>query len=353
MRILITGAAGFVGAAIINHIVQHHNDIDLLGIDNFSRPGSEANRLILKKLGVDLRHADIRCPSDLALLPSVDWVIDAAALPSVTAGIELDGASRQLMDVNLFGTVNLLEYCRQHNAGFVLISTNRVYNISQLAALPLRSGVSRFDLDLEQSLPRGLSAEGLTEAFSTAPPVSLYGASKLCAETLVREYGLTFNLPVWVNRCGILAGAGQFGRPDQGILAYWLHSWCLKRPLKYIGFNGIGHQVRDCLHPDDLAALILSQIQTKPCSENVYNVGGGKEWTFSLLELSNWCNRRWGPHNVASEPETRAFDVPWLSMDAERARVQFCWNPRKNLSHILTEMGQHAEDNPDWLDKTL
>jgi CDP-paratose 2-epimerase len=63
-----------------------------------------------------------------------------------------------------------------------------------------------------------------------------------------------FDFPVHVNRCGVLAGAGQFGKADQGIFAFWVHSYRNKRPLKFIGFDGAGHQVRDCLHPSDLAS---------------------------------------------------------------------------------------------------
>ena len=353
MRILITGVAGFVGTALAQQFKLSLSGIEILGIDNFSRPGSEINRSTLKKMGVELRHGDIRCSSDLALLPGVDWVIDAAALPSVTAGIDTPGASRQLMEVNLIGTINLLEYCRRHSAGFVLISTNRVYNITSLADLPLNSGQTRFELNTSSWLPDGTSLKGLSESFSTASPNSLYGTSKLCAENLAREYGLAFDMPVWINRCGILAGAGQFGRPDQGILAYWLHSWLYKKPLKYIGFGGGGHQVRDCLHPQDLAQLLCKQLHKSPALENIFNIGGGQENTFSLMELSGWCTDRWGPHSVESVPDTRQFDVPWLAMDSRLASSQFDWSPQTSLTDILSDIGQHAEDNPDWLDKTI
>jgi CDP-paratose 2-epimerase len=90
-------------------------------------------------------------------------------------------------------------------------------------------------------------------------PISLYGSTKLASEALALEYGATFNLPVFVNRCGVLAGTGQFGRADQGIFAYWLNSHLRRRPLKYIGFGGHGHQVRDCLHPRDLVPLLEKQ----------------------------------------------------------------------------------------------
>src|SRR6185312_13208555 len=97
---------------------------------------------------------------------------------------------------------------------------------------------------------------GVAENFSTQAPVSLYGSAKLASELLSLEYGEAFGFPVFVNRCGVLAGAGQFGKADQGIFSFWIHSWKSKRPLKYIGFGGQGHQVRDCLHPRDLTTLL-------------------------------------------------------------------------------------------------
>src|SRR6266540_7500214 len=84
----------------------------------------------------------------------------------------------------------------------------------------------------------GLSSEGVAENFSTSPPLSLYGATKLASEVMALEYGEAFDLPIWINRCGVLAGAGQFGQPDQGIFAFWINSYLRRQPLKYIGFDG-------------------------------------------------------------------------------------------------------------------
>jgi CDP-paratose 2-epimerase len=92
------------------------------------------------------------------------------------------------------------------------------------------------------------SANGPDIDFSATPPLSLYGSTKLASELLALEYGDTFSLPVWINRCGVMAGAGQFGRADQGIFSFWIQSYLHKRPLKYIGFDGSGSQVRDALH---------------------------------------------------------------------------------------------------------
>ena len=76
------------------------------------------------------------------------------------------------------------------------------------------------------------------------------------------EYGDAFGFPVWINRCGVLAGKGQFGKADQGIFSFWIRSWKENRPLKYIGFDGKGSQVRDCLHPKDLLPVLKKQMET-------------------------------------------------------------------------------------------
>ena len=256
MKILVSGVCGFVGSTLARALLQSGRGHQVIGFDNFIRPGSETNRAELKALGVKLFHGDLRAASDLETLPACDWVIDAAANPSVLAGVDGRTSSRQLIEHNLGGTVNMLEYCKQHRAGFILLSTSRVYAIAPLAALAVEAVDGAFRPARGAALPPGLTAAGLDETFATLAPVSLYGATKLASEALALEYGETFQLPVFINRCGVLAGAGQFGRPDQGIFAYWLNSHLRRRPLKYIGFGGLGHQVRDCLHPRDLVPVL-------------------------------------------------------------------------------------------------
>jgi CDP-paratose 2-epimerase len=77
---------------------------------------------------------------------------------------------------------------------------------------------------------------------------------------MAMEYAHANDTPLIINRCGVMAGGGQFGRADQGIFSWWIHRWQAKKSLSYCGFGGRGLQVRDCLHPDDLADLILLQI---------------------------------------------------------------------------------------------
>ncbi len=137
MKILITGVCGFTGSTLAQTFQEFDSTVELCGIDNLVRAGSEQNRVLLKASGVSLFHGDVRCPSDLDMLPEVQWVIDAAANASVLAGVSGKSSSRQLLEHNLVGTINLLEYCKKNSAGLILLSTSRLYSIAPLISLPL------------------------------------------------------------------------------------------------------------------------------------------------------------------------------------------------------------------------
>lgn len=353
MKLLITGICGFVGKTLATSLLKEQEGLEVIGVDNLIRPGSELNRPKLAELGIKFFHADIRSSSDLDVLPPADYVIDAAANASVLAGLGQQGASRQLLEHNLGGTINLLEYCRKHRAGFILLSTSRVFSIAPLAALEIEVVAKAFRPRAQQSWPAGCSLEGIAENFSTQPPISLYGSTKLASEILAFEYGSAFAFPVWCNRCGVLTGAEQFGRTDQGIFSYWIHAYASNKVLKYTGFNGTGHQVRDALHPEDLVPVLRRQMATgSPTLEAPLNFGGGAANSMSLAQLTDWCAARFGRHPVAAEPAPRPFDIPWLVMDSRAAARRWAWKPRRNLESILEELGRHAEQNPDWLERT-
>jgi len=354
VKILVTGACGFVGSTLAAALAAQSDasvaPVKIIGLDNLSRIGSEINRPKLAALGINCFHGDLRCPEDLRQLPRVDWVIDAAANPSVLAGIDGKSSSRSVFDHNLVSTINLLEYCKEHHAGFMLLSTSRVYSIAPLAQLPMVQKDGAFVVDDLQPLPTGASGRGVSEDFSTTPPISLYGSSKLASEILALEYGQTFDFPVWINRCGVLAGAGQFGRADQGIFAFWINAYLRRRPLKYIGFGGYGWQARDALHPLDLLPVLKKQFAfagTPP--RRIYNFGGGPAGAMSLLQLSEWCQQRFGAHPVTADLAERKFDIPWMVMDYSRATADWNWRPQIALAKILDEIAAHAERNPDWL----
>jgi CDP-paratose 2-epimerase len=351
MRILISGVCGFVGSTLARGLAAAGGH-EILGFDNFIRPGSETNRDALKQCGVKLFHGDLRAASDLEPLPKVDWVIDAAANPSVLAGVDGRTSSRQLIEHNLGGTVNMLEFCKAHRAGFILLSTSRVYAIAPLAALETVVENQAFRPAPSAHLPAGLSVAGVAETFSTQAPVSLYGATKLASEALALEYGETFGFPVFVNRCGVLAGAGQFGRADQGIFAYWINSWLHRRPLKYIGFGGHGHQVRDCLHPRDLLPVLAQQFTAPkiPATDRVANFSGGSASAMSLRQLSDWCSAHLGAHQVGVDATPRPFDIPWMVLDSAKAARLWRWRPAIATASILDEIAGHAQAHPGWLD---
>jgi len=366
MRILVTGACGFVGGRILRRLRESLENAELAGFDNLCRAGSEQNRSTLKELGVKFFHGDVRSASDFESLPEVDWVVDAAANPSVLAGVDGRTSSRQVIEHNLLGTANMLEFCRAHGAGFVLLSTSRVYGVESLRGLPLRTTAARLELDEGRPLPAGVSARGVSEEFSTAPPLSLYGVSKKASEDLALEYAGAFKFPVWINRCGLMAGAGQFGKPDQGIVAFWVHSWREGRPLKYLGFGGHGHQVRDALHPDDLAALLLKQLRagssavgtngapgTRAEVPRALNVSGGLESAFSLAELSAWCASRFGrKRDVVGDGGERPFDIGWLILDDSKARAAWGWKPEITREALFEEVARFAEATPAWMEKS-
>jgi CDP-paratose 2-epimerase len=163
------------------------------------------------------------------------------------------------------------------------------------------------------------------------------------------EYGSTFGFPVWINRCGVLAGAGQFGTAEQGIFSYWLHAHAARLRLRYIGFGGRGYQVRDAFHPEDLADLLTSQMRRDPPQDAIYNAGGGASNTMSLAQLTGWCDDRFGKHEPESDLQARPYDIPWLVMDSSRIAREFGWVPKRSLPSILDEIATHVRNNPDWL----
>lgn len=372
LKLLLTGICGFVGSTLAREIRKQHPSWDLIGIDNFCRAGSELNRtLIEKELQIEFYRGDIRSQSDIDALPAADFVIDCAANPTVLAGVDGKTSARQLVEHNLLGTVNLLDYCARHSAGFILLSTSRVYSIAGLTSFetvlkqssdsdaPLGVPFDRYTPSNPESYPQGFSDNGIEETFSCEPPSSLYGTTKTASELLALEYGSMNEFPVWINRCSVMGGAGQFAHPAQGIFGFWIHSFRESRPVKYIGFDGLGHQVRDGFHPRDLLPILEKQIaepaaSTKP---RITNLGGGLKNSASLAELTAWCKSRFPSSKTEipapeTKPEVRKFDLPWYVSDNSRAKKAWGWTPQTSLPELCEEIAKFAEENPDWLAMT-
>jgi len=211
VKLFITGICGFTGFTLARKLAEEGWVSEVRGIDNLSRPGSRIHRKPLEELGIEVIIGDIREPAALNHAEGCDWVIDAAAQPSVLAGVDGKSSSREVVEHNLYGTINILEFCKTKGAGFVLLSTSRVYSLEALGGIEVEPEGLAYQPVGE--FPDGFSKKGIAEHFSTEAPLSLYGATKRASEQMALEYGATFDFPVWINRCGVLAGAHQFGHP--------------------------------------------------------------------------------------------------------------------------------------------
>src|SRR3954470_4808978 len=247
-RVLVTGGSGFVGASLCIGLAERHPDWTISAFDNLKRRGSELNLARLRAAGVRFVHGDVRSPGDLLALDHVDAIVECSAEPSALAGVH--DSPDYLVQSNLFGAYHCLELARRDHAQFVFISTSRVYPYAALDALPYVETETRFELQ----------TPGVAEDFPLEGPRTLYGATKLAAEHLVTDYAAVLQLPTVINRCGVIAGPWQMGKVDQGVFTYWVLAHQMRRPLQYIGYGGLGKQVRDLIHVDDVVALIDLQV---------------------------------------------------------------------------------------------
>jgi CDP-paratose 2-epimerase len=345
MKILITGGAGFVGSNLALAYREKYPASMIVVLDNLKRRGSELNLPIFKQRGITFVHGDIRQPSDLTdHAGNVDLLIEASAEPSVLAGIA--ASPTYPIHTNLIGTLNCLEYARQRVGSFIFLSTSRVYSIKPLSNIHLCDGPTRFEIAHHQTI-QGVSTFGIAENFPNHLPRSLYGATKLASEMMIQEYVELYGLRAVINRCGVIAGPGQFGRVDQGVFTLWVANHVLGKPLTYTGFGGQGKQVRDLLHPADLFDLIEVQVsEMTDATGQSYNVGGGRDISTSLCEFTQLCSEVVGNDvPIGQDLATSPVDVPLYISDYRRATQAFGWQPQRSVAQIVQEIAQWVRDN--------
>jgi CDP-paratose 2-epimerase len=345
VRVVVTGGAGFVGANVVVALAGRNPDWQLIAFDNLRRRGSELNLTRIRRAGAVFVHGDVRQPRDLDEVGQADAVVECSAEPSVLAGLE--SGLDFLVATNLIGAYNCLELARRCGAAFVFLSTSRVYPIGSLNALRLDEAPTRFELAAVQELP-GAAVDGISEAFPLDGNRTFYGATKLAAELLITEYVDAFGLRAVVDRCGVIAGPWQMGKVDQGVFTYWLLSHYFGRPLRYLGFGGTGKQVRDLLHVDDLVQLVEEQIlASERWRGQIVNVGGGREVSLSLVELTEMCRELTG-REVSIErgaDDARPGDVPVYLSDCRRLFGQTAWRPRRDARAILADVLEWAREH--------
>ncbi|MEM9328359.1 MAG: NAD-dependent epimerase/dehydratase family protein [Bacteroidota bacterium] len=348
MKILIAGGAGFVGSNLALSFKKRYPEYVIYCLDNLKRRGSELNLPALKASGVFFVHGDLRQPSDLEGVPDVDVVIDAAAEPSVLAGLS-EGLDN-LIGTNFNGTIHLLEFAKNCKAKFVFLSTSRVYPIQPLSEIAYSDAETRFTISPQQKT-LGLSSNGISEEFILQGSRSFYGSSKLASELFIEEYKQLAGLETIINRCGVICGPRQMGKVDQGVVVLWVAKHFWRKNLAYIGFGGEGKQVRDILHIEDLFELLDLQIHEFDIfNGGVFNVGGGYENSISLLEMTAICQEITGNKiKIDSIAETRSADIPIYITDNTKIHSACKWRPTKDVRTTFQEIHDWLRANEDFL----
>ena len=340
MKILVTGCCGLIGSAAVEHFAPAGHRV--IGIDNnlrrqFFGPAGDTSpiraQLLARHPNFTFHPLDIRDQAAIFGLfeqERFDAVVHCAAQPSHDRA-----AAFPLLDfsVNATGTLLLLEANRQYSgdAPFVHLSTNKVYGDAP-------NEIELVELATRWDYADPAYAAGIPEDFRIdASKHSLFGASKVAADILVQEYGRYFGMPTCCLRGGCLTGPSHAGVEQHGFLSYLVK--CSLTRVRYT-INGYkGKQVRDNVHAVDVARFIECVLQ-RPRIAAVYNIGGGKENTVSILEAFEMVADRTGQEMIwAYQDKAREGDHICYYSDLRRARADYPeWSVTRNLDTILAEL---------------
>lgn len=332
MRVLVTGGAGFVGANLALWLSAHGHEV--VCMDNLVRRGSELNVCRLRHAGVRFVHGDCRCLEDY---PGSRWgaVCHTAAQPSA-----IDGYQDPVYDLqnNVAALFPVLEICRRSSAKLIYWASNKVYPCHEVDAIGYLETPDSYLLN--KAVDEDLPLNGNDR--------SLYGATKLAGETLALEYGRAFDFPVFSNRFSCLAGPWQWGKTEQGWLAWWVIAHQLGFPLAYYGFGG--KQTRDVLHVRDVCSLVIAELNAG--SGGIYNVGGGETNVLSLRQATELCIAITGKRvRITTVEQERPADFRSYISDISKVERELRWRPAYSPVETIDSINDWAVKNIDTLRK--
>jgi len=338
--ILVTGSSGLIGSEICLHFADQGWTIH--GIDNnqravfFGESGDTRwNQTRIQNAIKNFRHHEIDIrdrPAVLSLLKEIkpDAIVHTAAQPSHdrAAAIPFDD-----FDTNAVGTFNLLEAARQAcpESPFVHMSTNKVYG-DRPNTIKLKELETRWDYD------DPAYENGIAETFSIDQSKhSLFGASKVAADIAVQEYGRYFGMPTCCLRGGCLTGPNHTGVELHGFLSFLIKCNLEGREYRVFGYQG--KQVRDNIHSEDVAAFTSQFIASPRCGE-VYNIGGGKANSCSILEAFQIAEKFSGkPMQYTYVDENRIGDHICYYSDLTKMRQHYPdWDIRVSLAETISQI---------------
>ena len=339
-KILITGSSGLIGSEVCLFFAEQGYAIH--GVDNNQRAvffGPQGDtRWNQKRLETSINNfqhheIDIRDRTGLIALVALlkpDVIVHAAAQPSHdrAAAIPFDD-----FDTNAVGTLNLLEAARRAcpDAPFIHMSTNKVYGDAP-NLLPL------VELETRWEFADPAMQNGIAETFTIDQSKhSLFGASKVAADVMVQEYGRYFGMQTCALRGGCLTGPNHSGVELHGFLSYLIK--CNLEGKKYTVFGYQAKQVRDNIHSYDVARFIWEFIQA-PRSGEVYNIGGGKNNSCSMIEAFDRVAQLSGKkmHWEYSDKNREGDHICYYS-DLSKMKAHYpAWDITKSLDSIFTEI---------------
>ncbi len=338
--ILVTGSSGLIGSEVASYFAKLGWAVH--GVDNNQRavffgPAGDtrwnqarlaAAHPTFQHHELDIRDRDGVVALVASLKPSA--IVHAAAQPSHdrAAAIAFDD-----FDTNAGGTLNLLEAARRAcpESPFVHMSTNKVYG-DRPNTIPLRELGTRWDYD-DPAFAHGI-AENLPIDQSMH---SLFGASKVAGDVMVQEYGRYFGMPTCCLRGGCLTGPSHSGVELHGFLSYLIKCNIEEREYRVFGYKG--KQVRDNIHSLDVARFVHAFIDA-PRSAEVYNLGGGKENSCSILEAFAMVERVTGkPQRHTYADQARAGDHICYYSDLRKMKAHYpAWGITKSLPATVAEI---------------